>query len=131
VARGERVVLVARRADRLDALARDLGGEPVALEELQAPGRMPTMTADEVVQASLGGLGRGRVRVVAGWANRLLGFVVQRLAHGGSRGGRPGSSIAPVAGESPDMIPRSPRGRERGAFRRAGATRPLTTAREE
>jgi uncharacterized protein len=42
--------------------------------------RMPMMTADEVVQASLRGLDRGRVRVVAGWPNRLLGFVVQRLA---------------------------------------------------
>jgi short-subunit dehydrogenase len=42
--------------------------------------RMPMMTADEVVQASLRGLDRGRVRVVAGWPNRVLGFVVQRLA---------------------------------------------------
>jgi len=42
--------------------------------------RMPMMTAEAVVQASLNGLERGRVRVVAGWSNRFLGFVVQRLA---------------------------------------------------
>jgi short-subunit dehydrogenase len=42
--------------------------------------RMPMMTAEAVVEASLGGLDRGRVLVVAGWPNRLLGFVVQRLA---------------------------------------------------
>jgi hypothetical protein len=42
--------------------------------------RMPMMTADEVVRASLRGLDRGRVRVVAGWPNRVLGFVAQRLA---------------------------------------------------
>jgi short-subunit dehydrogenase len=42
--------------------------------------RMPTMTADAVVRASLEGLDRGRLRVVAGWPNRVLGFVVQRLA---------------------------------------------------
>jgi short-subunit dehydrogenase len=42
--------------------------------------RMPMMTADAVVRASLAGLDRGRVRVVAGWTNRLLGFVAQRLA---------------------------------------------------
>jgi len=42
--------------------------------------RMPMMTAEAVVQASLKGLDRGRVRVVAGWPNRLLGFVVQRTA---------------------------------------------------
>jgi short-subunit dehydrogenase len=42
--------------------------------------RMPTMTAEAVVQASLAGLDRGRVRVVAGLPNRLLGFVVQRLS---------------------------------------------------
>jgi hypothetical protein len=41
--------------------------------------RMPMMTADAVVQASLKGLDRGRVRVVAGWPNRLLGFVTERL----------------------------------------------------
>lgn len=42
--------------------------------------RMPLMTASDVVEASLRGLDRGRTRVVAGWTNRLLGFVVQRLA---------------------------------------------------
>ncbi|HSD66003.1 MAG TPA: SDR family oxidoreductase [Vicinamibacteria bacterium] len=42
--------------------------------------RMPMMTPEAVVRASLRGLDRGRVRVVAGWPNRLLGFVVQRLA---------------------------------------------------
>jgi short-subunit dehydrogenase len=48
--------------------------------------RMPMMTADAVVQASLEGLDAGRVRVVAGWRNRLLGFVTQRLApHAASR----------------------------------------------
>jgi short-subunit dehydrogenase len=34
--------------------------------------RMPTMTAGDVVAASLAGLDRGRVRVVAGFANRAL-----------------------------------------------------------
>jgi short-subunit dehydrogenase len=42
--------------------------------------RMPMMTPEQVVRASLRGLDRGQVRVVAGWPNRLLGFVVQRLA---------------------------------------------------
>ncbi|HXK08715.1 MAG TPA: SDR family oxidoreductase [Vicinamibacteria bacterium] len=42
--------------------------------------RMPMMTADDVVEASLRGLDRGRTRVVAGWSNRLLAFVVLRLA---------------------------------------------------
>jgi short-subunit dehydrogenase len=42
--------------------------------------RMPMMTPADVAEASLHGLDRGRVRVVAGWPNRLLGFVVQRLA---------------------------------------------------
>jgi uncharacterized protein len=42
--------------------------------------RMPMLGPDAVVRASLEGLERGRVRVVAGWSNRLLGFVVQRLA---------------------------------------------------
>ena len=47
---------------------------------------MPMMTADDVVRASLRGLDRGRVRVVAGWPNRLLAFVAQRLApHGLAR----------------------------------------------
>jgi short-subunit dehydrogenase len=42
--------------------------------------RMPMMTAEQVVEASLRGLRHGRVRVVAGFPNQLLGFVVQRLA---------------------------------------------------
>jgi uncharacterized protein len=37
--------------------------------------RMPTMTAEQVVEASLSGLDRGRVRVVAGFANRALATV--------------------------------------------------------
>jgi short-subunit dehydrogenase len=42
--------------------------------------RMPMMTPEAVVRASLEGLDRGRIRVVAGWPNRILGFVVQRVA---------------------------------------------------
>jgi len=42
--------------------------------------RMPMMTPAEVVEASLRGLDRGRVRVVAGRLNRLLAFVTERLA---------------------------------------------------
>ncbi len=42
--------------------------------------RMPMMTPEAVVRTSLDGLDRGRVRVVAGWSNRLLGFLSQRLA---------------------------------------------------
>jgi short-subunit dehydrogenase len=42
--------------------------------------RMPMMTPEQVVRASLEGLDSGRVRVVAGLPNRVLGFVVQRLA---------------------------------------------------
>lgn len=42
--------------------------------------RLPMLTADQVVRASLAGLDAGRVRVVAGLSNRLLGFVVERLA---------------------------------------------------
>jgi hypothetical protein len=42
--------------------------------------RMPTMRAEDVALASLAGLDRGRVRVVAGWPNRLLAFVTERLA---------------------------------------------------
>jgi short-subunit dehydrogenase len=53
--------------------------------------RMPMMTPDAVVRASLEGLDRGRVRVVAGWPNRALGFVVQRLV--------PRSLARRVAGE--------------------------------
>jgi short-subunit dehydrogenase len=53
--------------------------------------RMPMMTAEAVVRASLEGLDRGTVRVVAGWPNRALGFVVQRLA--------PRGLVRRVAGE--------------------------------
>jgi uncharacterized protein len=42
--------------------------------------RLPLMTPEDVVRASLRGLERGRVLVVAGWSNRALGFVVRRLA---------------------------------------------------
>jgi short-subunit dehydrogenase len=42
--------------------------------------RLPLLSADAVVRRSLKGLDRGRVRVVAGWPNRALGFLVQRLA---------------------------------------------------
>jgi short-subunit dehydrogenase len=48
--------------------------------------RMPAMASDAVVQASLAGLDRGRVRVVAGWSNRVLGFLSQRLAPRGVAG---------------------------------------------
>ena len=37
--------------------------------------RLPMLTAEEVARASLAGLDRGRVRVVAGWSNRLLAAV--------------------------------------------------------
>jgi short-subunit dehydrogenase len=37
--------------------------------------RMPLMTAEQVVEASLAGLDRGRVRVIAGFANRALATV--------------------------------------------------------
>jgi hypothetical protein len=38
------------------------------------------------VRASLRGLDRGRVRVVVGWPNRLLAFLVERVApHGLAR----------------------------------------------
>jgi short-subunit dehydrogenase len=37
--------------------------------------RLPTMAAEEVVQASLAGLDRGRVRVIPGLANRMLAAV--------------------------------------------------------
>jgi len=53
--------------------------------------RLPMMTANAVVRASLEGLDRGKVRVVAGWPNRALGFVVQRLA--------PRGLVLRVAGE--------------------------------
>lgn len=42
--------------------------------------RMPVLSAEQVVRASLRGLDRGQVLVVAGWSNRLLGFVSRRLS---------------------------------------------------
>ncbi len=42
--------------------------------------RLPMMAAEAVVAESLRGLDRGKIRVVAGLPNRVLGFVVQRLA---------------------------------------------------
>ena len=42
--------------------------------------RMPMMTPSQVVAASLDGLDRGRLRVVVGFSNRVLGFVTRRLA---------------------------------------------------
>jgi len=42
--------------------------------------RMPMMTPRQVVEASLEALDRGRLRVVVGFSNRVLGFVTQRLA---------------------------------------------------
>jgi len=42
--------------------------------------RLPMMTPRQVVEASLAGLERGRLRVVVGASNRLLAFVTQRLA---------------------------------------------------
>jgi short-subunit dehydrogenase len=44
--------------------------------------RMPMMTPRQVVEASLAGLDAGRLRVVVGMSNRLLGFVTQRVAPG-------------------------------------------------
>jgi hypothetical protein len=67
--------------------------------------RMPMLSAEDVVQASLRGLDRGKVRVVAGWSNRLLGFVVQRLA--------PRGLARRVAGEL--YRPRDTAGRKPGA----------------
>ncbi len=42
--------------------------------------RLPMMTPRQVVEASLDGLERGRLRVVVGFSNRVLGFVTQRFA---------------------------------------------------
>lgn len=44
--------------------------------------RLPMMTPRQVVDASLSGLERGRLRVVVGLSNRVLGFLAQRLAPG-------------------------------------------------
>ncbi len=150
-ARGERVVLVARRADRLEALARERGGEPVALVlpcDLAAPGAAGALRAalearGVSVDLLVNSAGRGhtaRFDTQSPEAIRAMIDVNVRAQVETTHAFLPGMrargrgrivNVAPVAGESPDMIPRSPRGRERGAFRRAGATRPLTTAREE
>jgi hypothetical protein len=42
--------------------------------------RLPMLTPQEVVRASLEGLESGRLRVVVGLSNRLLGFLVRRVA---------------------------------------------------
>jgi short-subunit dehydrogenase len=42
--------------------------------------KLPMMTPRQVVEASLAGLDRGRLRVVVGFSNRVLGFVTRRLA---------------------------------------------------
>jgi short-subunit dehydrogenase len=39
--------------------------------------RLPMLTSEEVVEASLRGLGAGKLRVVPGFANRLLGTLVR------------------------------------------------------
>lgn len=44
--------------------------------------QLPMMTPRQVVQASLDGLERGRLRAVVGLPNRVLGFLAQRLAPG-------------------------------------------------
>ena len=44
--------------------------------------QLPMMTPRQVVEASLDGLERGRLRVVVGLPNRVLGFLAQRLAPG-------------------------------------------------
>jgi len=45
--------------------------------------RLPTMTPRQVVETSLDALERGRLRVVVGLSNRVLGFVTRRLAPAG------------------------------------------------
>ena len=58
-ARGERLVLVARRADRLEALADELGGEPHALGRCLSTS--PAPGAAEALRRDVDGRGhRGR-----------------------------------------------------------------------
>ena len=83
-----------------EALAEELRGSGVAVQAL-CPGitatefldvslthgrlgvrRLPMMTPRQVVEASLAGLERRRLRVVVGFSNRVLGFVTQRFAPG-------------------------------------------------
>jgi short-subunit dehydrogenase len=45
--------------------------------------QLPMMTPRDVVQASLDGLDRGKLRVVVGFSNRILGWVTRRLAPAG------------------------------------------------
>jgi short-subunit dehydrogenase len=78
-----------------EALAEELRGSGVELQVL-CPGvtrteflevaethegllvtRMPMLSVEEVVEASLAGLERGRLRVVTGWANRALALAVR------------------------------------------------------
>jgi len=62
--------------------------------------RMPMMTAEAVVHASLSGLDRGRVRVVVGWSNRLLGVLSERLAPRGLARRVAGRLYGPRAGSN-------------------------------
>jgi short-subunit dehydrogenase len=56
------------------------------------------MTPRQVVRASLDGLDRGRLRVVVGWPNRVLGFLALRLAPGRLARRVAGSLYRPRAG---------------------------------
>jgi short-subunit dehydrogenase len=63
--------------------------------------KMPALSADEVVSASLHALGRGRVLVVSGWSNRLLGFLSRRIAPRGLSRWVAGELYRPRKGASP------------------------------